>query len=98
MAEKKVGNGPELRAFKWCVTYCLKVIDKGYNFALNLALIKDLQKKWYGFPKLRESQFQEFQDSPLRNLGENDIWVQRLWLVTKNTITRKVVASPRFRL
>jgi hypothetical protein len=33
------------------VTYCWKVFDKGYNFTLNLILIKDLHAKLWG-PKV----------------------------------------------
>ncbi len=30
---------------KWCATYCWKDFDKGYNFSLDLTLIKGLHKK-----------------------------------------------------
>jgi hypothetical protein len=50
----------------------------------------------YGPPKLWESQFKEFQDSHLRVIGQNDIWVLAQWPSTKNTMRGKVVASPKF--
>jgi len=43
------------------------------------------------------SQFWEIWDSQLENPKKNDIWVQSLWPVTKNTIRKKVVASPKFK-
>jgi hypothetical protein len=48
----------------------------------------------YGPPKLKESQFWEFQDSNLRALGQNDIWVLALWPNVGNIIRGKVVAFP----
>jgi hypothetical protein len=41
----KVKNFPDLSMNKQCVTYCWKVLDKGYNFASNLILIESLQNK-----------------------------------------------------
>jgi len=54
--------------------------------------------KSYGPPKLRESPFQEFQDSQVGSPWQNDIWVQGPWLGTKNTIKEKVVACPKYGL
>jgi hypothetical protein len=42
---------------------------------------------------MHESQFREFWDSNLGDLGQNDIWVLAPWPNTKNTIRGKVVAS-----
>jgi len=42
--------------------------------------------KRYGPPKLQESQFQEFLDSNLGALRQNDIWVLAPWLDTNNNI------------
>jgi hypothetical protein len=49
----------------------------------------------YGPPKLKESQFWEFQDSQVRVLGQNDIWVLGPWPRTEYTIRGKVMASPK---
>jgi len=54
--------------------------------------------KRYGPPKSQESQFKKFQDSNLRVLGQNDIWVLAPWPNIDNTIKGKVVVSPKFGL
>jgi hypothetical protein len=41
----KINNQPEIHVCRWHVTYCWKALNKGYNFALKLALIKGLHKK-----------------------------------------------------
>ncbi len=48
----------------------------------------------YGPPKLQKSQFKEFQNSNLRVLKQNDIWVLVSWLGIKNIIRGKVVVFP----
>jgi hypothetical protein len=45
--------------------------------------------KSYGLPKLRKIQFQEFRDSQLGIPGQNDIWMQSLWLITDNTVSKE---------
>ncbi len=50
----------------------------------------------YKHPKWRESQFREFQDSRFGSLRKNDIWVQTPWPIIENTISGKVVISPKF--
>jgi hypothetical protein len=35
--------------YKWCATYNWKALDKGYNFSLDLNLIKSLHKKLWAF-------------------------------------------------
>jgi len=49
----------------------------------------------YAPPKLQKSQFQEFWDSHLVVLGQNDISVLALWLNIMNNIRRRVVTSPK---
>jgi len=44
----KVGNGLDLLACKWRDTYRWKVLNEGYNFALNLILIGGLHTKLWG--------------------------------------------------
>jgi hypothetical protein len=92
----KVENRFEWHACKWCATYHWIALDKGHNFALNLTSIGGLHKKWWA-SKWQKSQFQEFRNSWLGNLGKIDIWVQPLWLVIENIIRGKVVASPKSR-
>ncbi len=41
----KVRNFPNLFACRWHATNLWKALDKGYNFALNLTLIRGFQKK-----------------------------------------------------
>ncbi len=45
----KVRNHFELRAFGWYVTYHWKVLNKNYNFALNLISIGGLHKELQAF-------------------------------------------------
>jgi hypothetical protein len=90
----KVRNHLELRVCRWHATYHWKALNEGYNFVVDFISIGGLQKS-YGRPKWWEFQFWKFKDW---NLGENDIWVQPLWLVIENIIREKVVASPKFRL
>ncbi len=47
----KVGNQPNLLACRWRVTYHWKVVDEGYNFALDLISIGGLDTKLWG-PKV----------------------------------------------
>jgi hypothetical protein len=66
----------------------LKDLDKSYKFSSDLISI-EVWKKIYGPPKLRESQFWNFQDFNLGILGQNDIRVLALWPGTKNNIRGK---------
>jgi hypothetical protein len=61
---------------------------------LKTSLQSKVYTQSYGPPKLWESQFREFWDSNLGVLGQNDIWVLLPWPMKKNTIRRKVMASP----
>jgi hypothetical protein len=53
--------------------------------------------KVMGFQSFRSPNFENFETPNLGVRGQNDIWVLALWLNTKNTIRRKVVASPKSR-
>jgi len=82
---------------RWHATYRWKALNKGYNFALDLILIRGLHTKLWvsevvGIPILG---FWEFWDSHLGVPRQNDIWVLAPWAGTKNTIRGKVVASPK---
>ncbi len=46
-----VGNRPDFRMCRWCVTYHWKALDEGYKFALNLISIGGLHAKLWG-PKV----------------------------------------------
>jgi hypothetical protein len=43
----KVKNHPKLCACRWHATYCLKVLDHGYNFVWDFILIESLHKKFW---------------------------------------------------
>ncbi len=58
----KVENWPNFLTCKWSVTYCWKSVNEGYNFALDLIVIKGLHAKLWA-PKSQEFQLWEFQDS-----------------------------------
>jgi hypothetical protein len=47
----------------------------------------------YGFQSSGSLDFGNFETPNLGVLGKNDIWMQPLWLITKNTIKGKVVTS-----
>ncbi len=49
----KVKNHLNLLMCKWYATYHCKAIDKGYNFVLDLFLIKGLHTKLWKIPKIR---------------------------------------------
>jgi hypothetical protein len=71
--------------FRCCVTYSWKDLGEGYNFALDLTLIKGVHKKLQspkvvGVPILGVSR-------------QNDIWVA-LWLGIEHIIRGNVVTSP----
>jgi hypothetical protein len=45
---------------------------------------------------VKSPNFGNFGTPKLRDPWQNNIWMQPLWLITKNTIRGKVVASPKF--
>jgi hypothetical protein len=47
----KVRNRPDFIMWRWCATYRWKVLDKGYNFALDFISIEDLHTKLWA-PKV----------------------------------------------
>jgi hypothetical protein len=51
----KVGNSPNLLAFRWHATYCWKALDKGYKFSLDLTSIGSLNKKLWASKVARVS-------------------------------------------
>jgi hypothetical protein len=63
----------------------VKILMKDTTLLQNLSRSKVCRRS-YGTPKLRESKFQEFQNSNLGVPGKNVIWVLAPWLGTKNTI------------
>jgi hypothetical protein len=84
----KAANRPDSLVFRWRATHREKVLHKGYNFALDLIVIR-------GLPKLLESKLWEFRDSHLGIPGQNDIWMWPPWRGAEYTIRGKVVASPK---
>jgi len=81
-------------ACRWRATYCWKVLNEGYNFALDFISIWGLHTKLSG-SKSWESQIWQFRDSHLGILGQKAIWMWASWRSTKYTIRGKVVASPK---
>ncbi len=93
----KSRNCLELCAFRWHATYCWRDLDE-VTTLLQTSLQLEVYTKSYKHSQWWESQFWEFQDSQLGSPRKNDIWVQLMCLVTKNTMKGKVVASPKSRL
>jgi hypothetical protein len=93
----KVKNCYAFLACRWHATYRWKVLDKGYNFALDLTSIGGLHTKLQASKVVKVS-ILGISGLPLGSLGQNDIWVLTLWPSTKYTIRGKVVASPKFGL
>jgi len=86
----RVRNRLDFLTCRWRVTYPWKAFDKGYNFVLDLTLIKGWNTKLWASKVVKV---------PISGIGSprrNDIWVQGPWPSTKNTIRGKVVASPKF--
>jgi hypothetical protein len=90
----KVGNRPNFLLWRWCMTYCWKFLDKGYNFSLNLISIGGPQTKLWA-PKVARIPTSGISGLPLGVSGQNAIWALVPWLGTKYTIRGKVVASPK---
>jgi len=53
------------------------------------------KKNVIGLQSRKNSHFRNFGTPKLGVLGQNDIWVQAMWLGTKNNIMVKVVDSPK---
>jgi hypothetical protein len=83
----KVNYRLDLLLCRWDAIYHWKALNKGYNFAINLISIRSLHITLWA---------SKVPGVPISGiLGHNDIWVQALWLSTKNIIRGKVVASPK---
>jgi hypothetical protein len=65
---------------------------------LDLISIGNLHKKWWDLQSCGNPNFGNFETFNLGVLGQNDIWMQAPWPSIKNTIRRKVLASPQFML
>jgi hypothetical protein len=83
----KSRDSPWIPSCRWRATYHWKALDKGYNLALDLTLIRGLHIMLWAF---------EVAGVPILGvLGQNDIWVLAPWPCIVNTIRGKVVASPK---
>jgi len=49
----KVRDHPDFLGCRWSVTYCWKVLDKGYNFIWDLVSIRGLHTKLWGLKVVR---------------------------------------------
>jgi hypothetical protein len=64
----KVNNCPRLLACKWRATYYWKALNKIYNFALDLILIKGLHKELWASKVHKSPNFKNF-ETPNSQLG-----------------------------
>jgi hypothetical protein len=64
----KVNNQPDFLVCRWRVTYCWKVLNKGYNFAWDLIVIGGLHARLWA-PKVAGVQFVRISRLPLTSLG-----------------------------
>jgi hypothetical protein len=87
----KVGNRLDFLVCRWCVTYCLKDFNKGYNFAWNLVTIGGLNTKLWG-SKVVGVLILGISRFPLGSLGRKSHL--DVGLVERH-IRGKVVASPK---
>jgi hypothetical protein len=73
----------------------LEILDKGYNFFLNLISIGGLHKKLWG-PKVAGVPTLAISRLPLGSLRtKKTIWMWASWRGIEYTIKGKVVASPK---
>jgi hypothetical protein len=79
----------------WGVTHIIGKLSMKLATLLQNSPQLEVCTQNYEPPKLRECQFQEFQDSNLGVPRKNDIWVRTSWLSIENIIRGKVVASPK---
>ncbi len=80
----KVGNRPDFLMCRWRVTCRWKALDKGYNFGLNLIVIRGLHTKLWR-PKVARV--------PTLATGQKTIWMRFSQRGAEYTIWGKVVAS-----
>ncbi len=64
----KVNNHLNFLAHRWRVTYCWKALNEGYNFVLNLVIIKGLHTKLCT-PKVARIPILRISGLPLGSLG-----------------------------
>jgi hypothetical protein len=81
----KVGNHPDILAFRWRVTYHWKALDDGFNFVLNLISIQGLHAKLWA-PKIAGVPVGRILWLPLRSPGTNAIWMWASWRGIEYTI------------
>ncbi len=82
----KIKNRPNLLMCKWCATYRWKALNESSNFTLDLTSIGGLDKKLWTSKVARVPTW-----SPKTKWHLN----VTPWLIKKNTIKEKVVASPK---
>jgi hypothetical protein len=94
----KVGNFHELCVCKGRATYIIGNLLMKVIIFFKTSPQSKVYTKSYKCPKWQKFQFQEFWNSQLGSTEKNDVWVQPLWLVTKNTTRGKAVASLQVRV
>jgi len=82
----KVINWPDFPMCRWCVTYCWKSLDEGYNFVSDLISIEGLHVKLWG-PKVARVLTLIISGLPFGSLGTKchlDVgFVKRHWVYYK---------------
>jgi hypothetical protein len=87
----KIKNLLDSLACKWHATYCWKILDEGYNFALDLTSIGGFHTISWALKSVIVSILGILRLPGFRR--QNDIWVLVLWASIKY-YKGKVVASP----
>ncbi len=95
----KVENWPDFLMHKWSVTYCWKSANEGYNFALDLIVIKGLHTKLWAPKITRISTVGIPRFLHGNHLGVprwNVIWMWASWRGTKLLYVKDIVVVKLF--
>jgi hypothetical protein len=75
----------------------LKSSQRGLQLFFRLHFNKRSTQEVMALQSAKNPNFKSFETPNLGVLRQNDIWMQPPWLITENTIRRKVMASPKLR-
>jgi hypothetical protein len=73
----------------------LESSQQGSQLCFKSYLNQRFSKEVMALQSAKSLNFKNFKTPNLEVLGQNDIWMLPSWLITKNTIKGKVVASPK---